>query len=473
MPRILLINPPSPEALGSPLLGQQYVAAALLAKGCEVRVLDAAARYQHAGIAGIVAAVDEYRPDVAAFGLFTRWVWHAYQAAKALRGKVPWLVAGGAHATARPREVLEQGFDVAFAGEAEQSVVRFVDFVEGRCKLESIEGLHFPAGSGPPPRLLADLDALPESLDALLLYDSRWYDPSGLAMPPGGMLSSRGCPAHCTFCANYVTGREFRYRSAKKVVGELNRLHGLTGTTFVPFWDDALTANPARLIDLCHAIEDGVHFPLAWSAITRANMVTPRILDAMKCAGCLAVNFGVESGDDQVLRAIRKGITIAQVERALSWSKERAFTTTCNFMLGFPQETPAALENTRRFMERIAPLTDSFSTLGVVVPFPATPIYEEFHARYGFTDWWLQESYSRYTEPPSLEDFERFRRFYIDDANLDLDFFRYSDEMRAMIRECLKYKAQHNLKNYGWGGDHIGPSQTAEAASHADRLGSS
>ena len=66
-------------------------------------------------------------------------------------------------------------------------------------------------GSGPPLRLIEDLDALPEPLDAMPLYDSRWYDPSGLLMPPGGMLSSRGCPAHCTFCANYVTGREFLF----------------------------------------------------------------------------------------------------------------------------------------------------------------------------------------------------------------------------------------------------------------------
>jgi radical SAM superfamily enzyme YgiQ (UPF0313 family) len=149
MTRVLLVNPPSPEQLGSPLLGQQYVAAALLARGCDVRVVDAAARFHRVGAAEIVSAVDEFRPDVVAFGLFTRWIWHAYETAGQLRGRVRWLIAGGAHATALPREALDQGFDVAFAGEAEQSVARFVDFLEGRCGLESIPGAYFHGGAGP------------------------------------------------------------------------------------------------------------------------------------------------------------------------------------------------------------------------------------------------------------------------------------------------------------------------------------
>ena len=83
--------------------------------------------------------------------------------------------------------------------------------------------------------------------------------------------------------------------------------------------------------------------------------------------------------------------------RALEWSKQEGLRTACNFMLGFPQETPAALERTLRFMERIAPLVDTFSTMGVLVPFAGTPLYEDYHRDYGFTDWWLRESYSRYS----------------------------------------------------------------------------
>jgi radical SAM superfamily enzyme YgiQ (UPF0313 family) len=76
-------------------------------------------------------------------------------------------------------------------------------------------------------------------------------------------------------------------------------------------------------------------------------MVRPQLLTTMKRAGLVHVNFGVESGDDDILKAIRKGITTDQVVRALEWAKEAGLMTACNFMLGFPEDTPYTLERTR------------------------------------------------------------------------------------------------------------------------------
>lgn len=472
MTRVLLINPPSPEQLGAPLLGLQYVAAALLERGCEVRVIDAAARYAPADPAWIAAEALRFAPDIVGIALFSRWVWHAYRLVDALAGRFPFLVAGGAHTTVRPDEVLSRGFDVAVLGEAERPIVELVEVVEGTRRLEEVRAIRFrdPSGairSGRPPELVSDLDALPLPQRAQHLFDPRWYDPTGREVTPGGVLSSRGCPARCTFCANYVTGRVFRYRAAGAVAAELNACHRLTGATFHPFWDDALTANLPRLFVLCETFEREIEFPLRWSAITRASMVRPELLAAMRRAGLAAINFGVESGDDEILRAIRKGIRTDHVVRALEWAKAEGLATACNFMLGFPQETPAALERTLRFMERIAPLVDSFSTLGVVVPFPGTPLYDANHARYGFTDWWLRPSYASYQAPPPMCDFDRFYRHYIDDATLELDFFRYDAAMRSLIRECLRFKAEHNLARMGLLRDPVfraGPTELFAAA---------
>jgi radical SAM superfamily enzyme YgiQ (UPF0313 family) len=202
--RVLLVNPPSPEHLGAPLLGPQYVAASLLAAGHDVRVIDAAARHAHPDADAIVAEVDAHGPDLVGFGLFTRWVWHAYRLAARLRGRVPLLVAGGAHTTVRPDEVLAQGFDIAVVGEAEHVLVEIADRL-GRG--ETVAGVVHG-------EMVADLDVLPFPQRSQHLFDPRWYDAAGRDVIPGGILTSRGCPARCTFCANYVTGRTFRYRSA-------------------------------------------------------------------------------------------------------------------------------------------------------------------------------------------------------------------------------------------------------------------
>jgi len=452
--RVLLVNPPSPEQLGSPLLGLQYVAASLLARGFEVRVIDAAARhFPHDGD-WIARETASFAPQIVGVSLFTRWVWHAYALVEQLKGG-PWLlVAGGAHTTVRPRETLDHGFDVALVGEAEHSLPRVADWLVGKDDITAIPGAVFRQpdggiGYGRPSAATQNLDELSPPYLAQSLFDARWYDPSGQDTAPGGILTSRGCPAKCTFCSNAVTGRAFRYRSAENVTQEINAWHERCGIEHFPCWDDALTAKSARLLELCDAIQRDVTFPFTFGAITRANMVTRELLQAMRRAGLIHVNFGVESGDDEILRAIKKGLRTDQVVRALEWAKQEGLTTACNFMLGFPQETPVELERTLRFMQRIAPMVDAFSTMGVVVPFPGTPMYENYHVEYGFTNWWLGADYSRYSPPPPTDDSERYYRYYIDDANLELDFFRYDDAMKSGIRECLRFKAEHNLTRMG------------------------
>jgi radical SAM superfamily enzyme YgiQ (UPF0313 family) len=306
-------------------------------------------------------------------------------------------------------------------------------------------------GERPPPIVaaprIADLDALPFPHLARRLYDPAWYGSTQAGT--AGLMLSRGCPAQCTFCANQVTGRKLRWRSPASVIAELNACHALSGARFIPFWDDAFTAHAGRALALCAALERDLDFPFQFSAATRATMVKPNLLAAMRRAGCLQITFGVESGDLEVLRAIRKGTSPAAVARALTWAKEAGLRTACTFMFGFPGETPRQLENTLRFMERIAPLVDAFGAHGVLIPWPGTPIYDRFHAAYRFTDWWLREELCCYQPFPPLTDFGAFYRRYIHDPHLDLDFFHYSEETRAMMAACLQFKGEHNLRRMG------------------------
>jgi len=451
MTRVLLINPPSPERLGGPLLGFQYVAAALVAHGCEVRVMDAAANSFSPDLDSIVAEAGSFDPHMVGFSLFTRWVRHAYQLVDRLRGRFPLLVAGGAHATACPGEVLSRGFDVAVLGEAERAITELADHLDETVQLESIAGIRYSDAAGnvcgsTGASHLPDLDSLSFPHRARHLFSSNWYGSSEWPPISNGIVSSRGCPARCTFCANYATGRDFRFRSAANVVAEMKESWSISGATFFPFWDDALTADPARLMTLCSALEQELPFAPQWSATTRVTMVQPALLSAMKRAGLVQLNVGVESGDDGMLRAIRKGIRTDDVIRALEMAKSAGLRTSCNFMFGFPDETPQALERTLGFMERISPLVDFFSPAGVLIPMPGTEVYERHHARFGFTEWWLKEEYSRCRARPDPADFQEFCRTYAGDPALDLDFFRYSEDVRTVIRACLEFKAAHNLR---------------------------
>ena len=455
MTRVLLVSPPSPEALGTPLLGLQYVAAALLERGCEVAVIDAAARHGERDPDALLAQATAFGPDVVGFGLFTRWVWHAYRLAERFAGRFPLLVAGGAHTTVRPLETLERGFDVALVGEAERSIVALVDWARARRGLADVPGALWRERDGtmratPAAPALEDLDALAPPLRAQHLFDPAWYDPAAADGDPGRhphqprlsrALHVLRQPRHRPPLPPPLGRPGGAPRSRATTTSAASR-SCRAGTTRSPPTASAWSA-------LCEAFERELDFPFTWSAITRANLVTPELLAAMRRAGLVHVNFGVESGDDDVLRAIKKGIKTDHVVRALEHAKAAGLSTACNFMVGFPQETPAALERTLRFMERIAPLVDTFSTLGVLVPFPGTPLYDDFHAEYGFSDWWLRADHATYRPFPPLDDLPAFRRHYVDDANLELDFFRYSPEQRELIRACLRFKGEHNLRHMG------------------------
>jgi anaerobic magnesium-protoporphyrin IX monomethyl ester cyclase len=452
--RVLLIVPPSPQRLGSPLLGLQYVAAALLDAGCEVRVIDGAARRFAHDDAWIAGEAEKFNPDMVGVGLFTHGARRAYALVDRLRARFPLLVAGGPHATACPEEPLRHGFDVAVIGEGEETLNRLVRVLRGETTLDRVAGIQYRAGDGTIRAGLErepvnDLDALPYPQRSQHLFDRHWYTDTDAEMIPGGIITSRGCPAGCIFCAHYVTGNRVRSRSAANIVAEMNAYHRRFGTSFFQFWDDAFTADAERIRALCDGIAREIEFPLAFTASTRVTMVEPGMLRTLKGAGLGTIVFGVESGDPAILRAVKKGITIDHVLRALEWAKGAGLRTVCDFMLGFPQDTAASLERTLRFMERITPLVDTFSTMGVVIPFPGTPLYDDFHKRYGFTDWWLRESCDCSIPAPPISDLDNFKAYYCGDPALDYDFFHYSNEVREMIRGCLRFKGAHNLARMG------------------------
>ena len=446
MARVLLVMPQLPQRLSAPYLGQLYVAASLHRAGHSVRAIDQGARYAPMNDDEVCAEADAFAPDVIAMTLFTYNARAAYDLAKRLRRTGALMIAGGPHVTVRPHEPLEQGFDLAIAGEGELSLPAALSSARGAW--QGIPGAHW-AGGATPPTPIASLAHLTPPHEGLPAFELTGYVPCDAEGPglssvvSGSMMTSRGCPARCTFCANYVTGREFRWRTTEDVIDEMIALREGYGVSTFPFLDDAFTAHRGRLYALCDAIMAEPSLSgVTWTCITPANMVKPRDLARMRAAGCVAINFGIESADAAVLRTIEKGQKPQAIKDAVMAANSEGMTTIVNFMFGFPDEGVDELMATRAFMESIAPHTDYFNARGVLVPFPGTPIYERHHTDYGFTDWWMDPKRipGELTEPDPVRALDRLDH----DPALDIDFFRYPDAVRNTIAECVRFKARHN-----------------------------
>lgn len=459
MAKALLILPHLQQPMGAPYLGQQYIAAALMRAGHEVRCLDLAALLWRGSEDDAVDAVRRFDPDLIGMTLFTYNALAGYRLAARLRseGLGRLFVAGGPHPTVLPAEPLEHGFDVAVQGEGEEVIVSVAAALDQPRDLlgpvlervRRLPGCHTTLGSGPPPRFIDDLDALPYPHTSYPAFDAHAYSPRGV-IGAGGMMTSRGCPARCTFCANYVTGRSYRYHATERIIAEMVALSHLTRITNFPFWDDAFTARRPRLQALCKAILETPELSGAtWTCITPGNMVQDFDLVMMREAGCLAVNFGLESGDYNILKIIRKGQRPEQVKAAVKAAKAAGMITVVNFMFGFPEEGVAELQRTLDLMRELAPDTDYFNNRGVLVPFPGTALYDQHVGRFGYDGWWLDPD--KVIDEPNLHAMgaEGAQAGLEVDPTLALDFFRYSPAVRDKIAECVRFKARHNQATIG------------------------
>lgn len=445
MARVFLVNPPSPEPVRSPLLSFCHLAASLRARGHEVGLYDASAPAAAREPDAIAARIEAFAPDLVGLHVKTLHAQPAYALAASVGARWP-LVAGGPHATVCPDEPLAHGFRFVVRGEGEEALPELADAVDGARPFGEVAALSWIDRGllrhNPSRGFLLELDALAAPTSALDLFDPAWYG-AARALPPAGLLSSRGCPAACTFCANNVTGRRFRYRSPESVAAEVALLRERFGLRAFSFFDDSFAVGRRRVEALCAAL--AAVGPVHWTCTAHPAHLDGETLRAMKRAGCGGVDLGMESGSPEMLLRIGKGVTVERVLAVLEECRALGLSAMVNLMFGWPDESDAELDATLAFMDRAAPLASGFNARGVLVPYPGTEIYDRFHARFGFTEWWIREPPIDYAPFPATWARAEVTRAYASDAALARNFFRHPPDRLRRIEEALARKAELTL----------------------------
>jgi radical SAM superfamily enzyme YgiQ (UPF0313 family) len=218
---------------------------------------------------------------------------------------------------------------------------------------------------------IADLDGLPLPRHDMLPLDT--YRIPMLKGPYSFVVTSRGCPGGCKFCIKHVSyGTSARLRSPENIMQEIAMLYDL-GLRNVHMYTDLFTVNRDQVMGLCKLlIDSGIE--IKWTCNSRVDFVDREMLQAMARAGCWTISWGIESGDEQILRRVHKGTRLEQVERALNWSRAAGILNWGYFIIGLPGETEETIQATIAFAKRL-PL--DIALFHIAAPYPGTPFFFE------------------------------------------------------------------------------------------------
>jgi anaerobic magnesium-protoporphyrin IX monomethyl ester cyclase len=469
--RIILVNPPLDSVLrdgnvdpvtsylfyNSAPLGLLYIAAVLEQQGEVVACLDAAA--EKLDIPATVRRIQEFEPDIIGIGSTTVVFDGTVELGHALKAAMPTVpvVLGGYHVTLLPEEAMAHTcFDVGVIHEGEHTMAELVEVYGGDREMKDVEGLVYRLDDGtvhhtPHRKTFRKLDELP--YPARHLLPPNIYKPVPVdehAMPKFAMVSSRGCPHACAFCQKSRSG--YRSRDPVLVVDEIEHMVRDFGVRDIAFVDSLFCANKRRVMKICdEIIRRGVK--VSWTCSSRVEVVDKEMLQKMKDAGCWRTRFGVESGSDEVLDFISKGITKEKIRNAITWADEVGLRPKAFFMVGHMPDTKETIEETIAFAKSI-PLHDVTVQINTLLPkTPQMEIWQREGSKWGRL---INESSSEksFWEPTfvpwgleSQDVIDYHRKFYREFYFRPVTLARHLEGLESW-RDVYKYVQASNLFSF-------------------------
>ncbi len=335
-------------------IGLGYVAAALEEAGYNVFIFDF--QVKNNTVSKFKEYIKSKQFDIIGFSVTTITKTNVLKLSKICKHIIPncKIIVGGAFPTVYPKKLISESpsVDYEVTSEGEITIVELVESIKQNKDVNEVKGIVYrneidQAIQTPPRPLIERLDSIP--FPAHHLFDLDAYQP-----PPGmffrrplrHMITTRGCPFRCVFCDDRVVWRgRCRMRSAENIIEEMEVLVNKYGAKEIHFYDDTFTVNKKRVFRLCGLLMKR-KLKVLWRCSSRVDTVTEEMLKAMYSAGCRSISYGIESGDDEILKKMNKNTTVAQSKNAVKWTNKAKIQAKGFFMMNFPGETMETTEKT-------------------------------------------------------------------------------------------------------------------------------
>ncbi len=374
MTEVVLMVPPGGLAR-YPNLGIGYLAAVLEQRNVGVEVLDCVAlNYDHDAA---LAYLRDRNPHIIGINVYTSTLPQTYRLMQQIRAELPKavVVLGGAHINAVPSCLSYLGADYAFHGDCEFSFANFCEreLERGKnCDNADYPGLIYRRDEQVciNEKPVLDIDQLPVPARYLFPLD-RYFSPhsEGGGSRVFSIITSRGCPGKCIFCAN--PSRIVRYRSTKKVLEEFSLLAKM-GADYIEVLDDAFILKKQRVFDICEGIKiRGLKFQ--WGIQTPLRTLNEDLIMALKSAGCMKISIGVESGVERIRHVINKPIKDEELFAVMNICRKYRMTVLGHYVFGHPTES---LEDMRATVRFACQLNTDFAEFNQCVILPGTELME-------------------------------------------------------------------------------------------------
>jgi len=389
--KIILIQPRYKSHMLHPPLGLGYIASVLKKEGHRVDLIDA-----NLGISinEIIERIKDIKPGLIGISVMTSVFEETKNIVKIIKKETDTpIVLGGVHITALPKFSIEKtGADFCVYGESELTIKELVFALDDRKSLDEIKGLVYRKRNkiviNPPRELIEDLNSLPFP-EWSLMDPKKYYIAPVLAsaedFPTAPIMTTRGCPFQCTYCASNVTWRRrLRFRSPENIADEIEYLIDNFGVKYIHFSDDNFTFSKKHTVGVCNEIlKRGIKIKWGCPNGVRVDSLDDEILMLMRKAGCNMIGFGIESGSQEILNNINKRLDLSIVPRIIKNAKKYNITTFGFFILGLPGETKKTIKKTIDFAKK---LELNRAWFFILAPLPGSKIFDEWSQDRELTD---------------------------------------------------------------------------------------